>query len=227
MSTPRPHGRPSRRLLAGVAAALLVTVVAVLALILPGADGDRPAPPAAAQSSGPGHPTPAPTSGPDPAAPVVPEPTAGAEAPAPVVPGPTTGGDVLPPVLPAVALDERGEVGDGVTATVRSLEAIEGTGYGPGNIAGPALRVTLLLENGTQDPLDLGGTAVELTTGPDSAPASPLDDPSQAPFSGTVASGQSAEGVYVFTVPADQRDQVTISVGHRPGAPVMVFRGSV
>ncbi len=227
MSTPHPPVRSSRRLLAGVAAAVLVAVLAVLALFSSGAVGDQSAPPASAQSSGTGRPTPAPTSGPDPAAPVVPEPTAGAEAPVQVVPGPTAGGDVLPPVLPAVALDERGEVGDGVTATVRSLEAIEGTGYGPGNIAGPALRVTLLLENGTQDPLDLGGVAVELTTGPDSAPASPLDDPSQAPFPGTLASGESAEGVYVFTVPVDQRDLVTISVGHRPGAPVMVFRGSV
>jgi hypothetical protein len=225
MSTRHPGGRSPRRLLAAVAAAVVAAVLAVLVLTLPGADADQPA--AAAPSSAAGPTTPQPTTGPDAAAPAVPEPTVGAGATVPVVPGPTAGGDVLPPVLPAVDLDEQGQVGDGVTATVRSIEAIEGSGYGPGNIAGPALRVTVRLDNGTDRALDLGGVAVTLTTGADSTPASPLDDPSQAPFSGTVAAGDSATGVYVFTVPVDRRDLVTVSVGYRPGAPVMAFRGSL
>jgi hypothetical protein len=44
-----------------------------------------------------------------------------------------------------------------------------------------------------------------------------------------VEPGQSAEGVYVFTVPvpADARDQVTIEVGYEAGAPLLQFTGPV
>ncbi len=98
---------------------------------------------------------------------------------------------------------------------------------GPGNIAGPALRVTVRVENGTAEPVALGGVAVNLAYGPDRTPASPLDDPSQHPFATMVEPGQSAEGVYVFTVPADARDQVHIEVGYEAGAPLLQFTGPV
>jgi hypothetical protein len=46
-------------------------------------------------------------------------------------------------------------------------------------------------------------------------PASPLDDPSAAPFAGTVAPGEHADGVYVFTIPEEDRGSVTVSVGYQ------------
>src|SRR3712207_1179832 len=95
------------------------------------------------------------------------------------------------------------------------------------SIAGPALRVTVRVENGTAEPVALGGVAVNLAYGPDRTPASPLDDPSRRPFATMVEPGQSAEGVYVFTVPADARDQVTIEVGYEAGAPLLQFTGPV
>jgi hypothetical protein len=82
------------------------------------------------------------------------------------------------------------------------------------------------ITNGTDDAVDLGGVTMDLTHGADAVPASPLDDPSQAPFSGSLDQGDSAEGVYVFSVPQDDRGTVTVSVGHRAGAPFMVFTGS-
>jgi hypothetical protein len=33
-------------------------------------------------------------------------------------------------------------------------------------------------------------------------------------------------GVYLFTVPEDDRDTVTVSVGYEAGAPYLVFTGS-
>jgi hypothetical protein len=148
-------------------------------------------------------------------------------APAPVTPtAPTSNADQLPPSLPAVALDKPAAVGNGVTGTVVSLEAIDGTGRGPGNIAGPALRVTVRITNGTTAPQSVGAVAVDMTYGTDHRPASPLDDPSEKPFSGMVGPGDSAVGVYVFTVPADDRSVVTVSVGYQAGAPFMVFTGS-
>lgn len=125
-----------------------------------------------------------------------------------------------------MALDDEAAVGNGVSATLVSVRAVDGSATGPGNIAGPALRVTVHLTNRTVAPVGLDLVSVDLTYGDDRLPASPLDDPSRVPFSGTLRPGGAAEGTYVFTVPADDRGVVTVSVGYQPGAPFMVFTGS-
>ena len=215
------NGRPvpSRRRegLVGAAAAVVVIALVVLGLVIsdPG-DGDRP-PGAAAAPSAPGSPSSTAVPDDDPA---VPEP------PAPEAPAPVGDASVLPAALPAVAFDQEASGEDGVTAQVVSLEAIEGTAEGVGNIAGPALRATVRLTGATSEPVDLDLVSVTLTHGPDATPASPLDDPSRAPFAGTLESGGTAEGVYVFTVPEDGRDAVTLTVGYRAEAPFLVFSGS-
>jgi hypothetical protein len=155
-------------------------------------------------------------------------PATGTPSPARVDAGPAPAGspDELPPSLPAVALDQPAAVGNGISASVLSVTAIQGTASGPGNVAGPALRVSLRIHNGTGAPVSLDGVAVALTYGADSTPAEPLEDPSRAPFHGTVAAGGAADGIYVFTVPAGDRDTITVSVGYQPGAPFLVFTGS-
>jgi hypothetical protein len=140
--------------------------------------------------------------------------------------GPTSDANMLPVALPPVGLDEPASSGDGVRAEVRSVVAIDGSGSGPGNISGPALRVTLELTNGTVSPVALDFMSVGLAHGSDRTPASPLNDPSAAPFTGTLEPGATGEGVYVFSVPEEDRELVTVSVGYRAGAPFMVFTGS-
>ncbi|SNS73536.1 hypothetical protein SAMN06893096_10795 [Geodermatophilus pulveris] len=226
--SPLGNGRPApsrrREVVGGVAAALVVIAVVVVGLLLRGGGGDGggdvaaagTATPSAEAPAAPG--TPAPPSGepaPPPPAPALPDPAA-----TPVV------ADELPPSLPAVALDRPAEADDGVAASLTALEAVDGTGTGPGDVAGPAVRVTVELRNGTAAPLDLLGVAVDLTHGPERVPASPLGDPSARAFSGTLAPGAVADGVYVFRVPADARDLVTVSVSPRPGAPYLVFEGA-
>jgi len=224
----RPAASRRREVLGGVAAALVVLAVVVAGLLLRGSGdgggggggGDvaaagtaaaAPAPPVA-PSAGPPPPAAQPAPGPAPGT------TGPAALPADV--------DELPPSLPPVGLDDAAPAGDGVTGSLTSIEAVQGAGRGAGNIAGPALRVTVRLVNGTADPVALDGVAVDLTTGAGSTPAPPVDDPSSAPFTGTLEPGGTAEGVYVFTVPEDARDRVTVSVGYVPGAPYMVFAGS-
>jgi hypothetical protein len=68
--------------------------------------------------------------------------------------------------------------------------------------------------------------AVDLSHGAEQMPAPSLDDASVVPFTGTLQPGETVEGVYVFRVPTESRDTVTVSVGHRPGAPYAVFTGS-
>ena len=167
----------------------------------------------------------------------------GTSAPAsPTSPAPPTGGtgsvpepgipaagsiDELPPSLPQVGLTETAAVGDGVSVAVASVERFEGSGVGPGNVAGPALRVTLRLTNGTTDALGLDAVAVNAGYGPDVTPAPVLEDVSRIPFSGSVAAGATVEGVYVFSVPASRLDPVVLEVGYRPGAPLLLFVGPV
>ena len=208
--TVRPR-RPGGRVLA-LAAAVLVAVAAVV-LFLVTRDGDDPGgtQDGAAATADPTLPA-APSSAP-PATPTPEEPLEGSAAP--------------PPTQAPVALDQTAAVGDGMTVDVVGIEEVEGTASGPGNIAGPALRVTVRLTNGTSGPVSLDGTAVELRYGFDQAPASPLEDPSQVRFAGGLEPGASVEGVYVFTVPTEARYAVTVLVEYAPGTPFVVFTGSV
>ena len=204
----------SRRRLVVLAAALVVAaVVAVVAVLALSGDDE-------AGRSAAGDPSPGAAASTTAAPPEL--------APAPVTPGPagpTEDASELPPSLTPVGFDEPAAVGNGITAEVVSLEAIEGTGQGPGNIAGPALRVTVRITNGTAAPVSLDGVAVDLAHGAELTPASPLEDPSTARFAGTVEPSASAVGVYVFSVPAGDRDLVNLSVGYQAGAPFLVFAG--
>ncbi|CCG01722.1 hypothetical protein [Blastococcus saxobsidens] len=130
------------------------------------------------------------------------------------------------PVLPVVALDESVAVGD-VTASIALIEEIDGRATGPGDVAGPALRVTVRVVNETSGDVALDGVSVNLYHGPERTPGSPLDDPSRSPFAGALPPGDAAEGVYVFRVPADAREDVTVEVRYRAGAPLALFSGPV
>ena len=203
-----------RRLVAGGVAAVLCAVLAVLA-VLAGRGGDDGTAPAATGSPTASVPTEV----------VLPTATLPPPPPTPEPTGPTEDAAALPPSLAPVALTEEAAVGNGVTATVEDLEAVQGSAQGPGQVAGPAVRVTVRIVNGTGAPLSLDAVAVDVTYGPDATPASPLEDPSTVPFTGTVAPGAAAVGVYVATVPADRRQAVTVAVGYQAGAPYLVFTG--
>jgi hypothetical protein len=195
-------------------------VLAVLA-VLAGRGGDD----GTAVASTPSTPSGATTS-PYPTEVVLPTGTVPPAPPTPEPTGPTEDATALPVSLPPVALTEVAATEDGITAAVEDLVSVEGSGAGPGQVAGPAVRVTVRITNGTGAPVSLDAVAVDLATGPDAAPASPLEDVSYAPFRGTVEPGGEAVGVYLFTVPEDDRDTVTVSVGYEAGAPYLVFTGS-
>lgn len=209
---------PRRRLVLGAVLAVVAAALVTLLLTTSGSDDDVSAGTAPATSAS--APAAAPTSA---------APTDADVLPAADTPGPTAStsdANALPPALPAVPLASTAAVGNGVTAQVVSMESITGSGVGVGNIAGPALSVTVRISNGTSEPVALDGVSVHLTHGADVTPAPRLGDPSAAPFTGTVDPGASAEGVYVFTIGAGDRDAVTLSVGYQAGAPFMVFTGS-
>jgi hypothetical protein len=240
MSTqdPRPSttgleasGRGRRRGIIAAAAAVLAAVLVAVVIGLSGGNDDGSAP--AAASSSPAPSTGAGATASDSAATTAPPESEDAadedrEEPAPDAAEPVSAeGEQLPPVLPEVPLDAEASPDDGVVLTVPRIEAIQGAAEGPGNVAGPAVRVTIRIENETGDPLSLDGVAVNMFHGEENTPASPLEDRTRQPFVGDLPDGEAAEGVYVFSVPADARDLVSVELGYRAGAPRAVFSGPV
>jgi hypothetical protein len=133
-----------------------------------------------------------------------------------------------PGLLPAaepVALADTSQVGDGVRARLAEIRAVDAHARIPGEVSGPALRVTVELTNTTASPLSVDGVAVNLYTGADGAPSSPVTEQDGTPLHGSLAPGASAQGVYAFTVPVDQRDLVTVTVAVGPQAGTAVFSG--
>ncbi|MCZ2810483.1 hypothetical protein O2W15_03445 [Modestobacter sp. VKM Ac-2979] len=233
MNTDVPSGaaRWSRRRTWSLLAALVVVVAVASAFLALGdrrAPGDVTSPVAgstAATTAGPAPGATDPASGAtDPSAPSS-DTAAPAGGPPASAADPVTIAQELPPDLPAVALEEPVPV-DGLTIEVASIEGIDGQATGPGNIAGPAVRVTVRVTNDSSADVSLDAVVVNLFHGPEATPASPLEDPSQEPFSGALRPGASADGVYVFTLATGDRDSVTVQVGHAPGASYAVFTGA-
>ncbi len=128
-------------------------------------------------------------------------------------------------VAPPVALDEAGDFGTGVTVRISDIEAVAGVAHGPGEVAGPALRLTMVADNDSQDPVSLEGMVVALTYGAEKTPASSLSDPGARPFEGELAPGGRATAAYVFGVPEEARGRVSVSTSYTGRAPTVVFEG--
>ncbi|SHJ16964.1 hypothetical protein SAMN05216246_11344 [Actinomyces denticolens] len=130
------------------------------------------------------------------------------------------------PSAPAVALDQAALSGD-ATIAITSLDSIEVSGDDivPGEIGGAALEVNLSVTAGAQD-IDLSGALATLTYGEDVIPAAPLTAAEGTELPSSVAAGQTATGSFRFSVPADARDRVTVTVTVAPGQPAVVFQGS-
>lgn len=123
-----------------------------------------------------------------------------------------------------VALDSPAETGSGLTASITRVRGIEAEAKGPGEVSGPAVALTVSVENGSRQPADMGGTVVTLEDS-SGAPGGEILSPPAKPLAGTVAAGKRAKGTYVFRVAKDRRDPIRVLVTLGSGLPVLVFRG--
>jgi hypothetical protein len=209
---PRRH----RSIWITVGAVVLVVVVIVVVVILT-RGGDNPGvSPGAESSSG----TAAVSPGAAPTSPV----------PSPSIPKPTASG--TPTVVPTggtesttAPLTEKAALGNGVSVQVSKIESVQGEAQGPGEIAGPAVRVSIEVTNGTKKEVPMNLALVNVYYGKNKAPASPLSGPGVAPLSGTIPAGGSASGTYVFGVPVNQRDPLTVEFSYTTDAPTVIFSG--
>lgn len=218
----QPSGRPRWLVPVAAGAGALVLAAAVWAAVASGASDDDAAPSGSTTSSAT-------------ATSAAPEPTASATAPDPapsaeptVAPAPTTdpAAPFVPGTEPAVPLTATAEFGTGMSARVAGLESVDGVAEGPGEVAGPSVRVSVVLTNGTGAAASLDSTVVNLYAGEQLAPGEPLSGPGVSVFTGTLAPGASATGVYVFRVPSDLRDHLQITVSYDPTSTTVLFEGA-
>jgi len=152
--------------------------------------------------------------------------------PAPSVPDPNAGvgvpsSEVAPPqVQEPVPLTDPAAAVPGVAFSISELEAVEGVARGPGEVAGPSLRFVVSVRNDTAAPVSLTSTVVNFFFGAAQSPATELAAPGGVPFPDEVPAGATAQGVFVFTVPADQRDEVQIAIDYSAGVPIVLFEGA-
>lgn len=115
-----------------------------------------------------------------------------------------------------------------MTAKIVKIVPVHSVGQGVGEVSGPAIKVTIKLENGTPRPISLKQVTVNTYYGKASVPAIAIfGDPSSKPFTGDVASKGTSSGVYIFDVPESQRSNVSISVSYAALSPIVVFKGAV
>ena len=138
---------------------------------------------------------------------------------APPAAGPDT------PEAPPVGLDESPTVEDGVTVRVKSLDAVDGEATLPGEVTGPAVRAELEIDNSSAAPIDLSTVVVNLAYGADRTPANTFSTGTSS-FPASVAAGATADGVYVFAVPADGQAELRLTVDYAVDVPVVVFEGA-
>lgn len=128
----------------------------------------------------------------------------------------------MTPIRPTVQVTQENEV----RVSLTKVESVQGEARLPGEIAGPAIRVTVRVQNGASKALNLGNARVTAYYGADETPAGVLTAGSRE-LTGKLAPGDSAEGVYLFTVPTEDRGNVRITVDTAAGVPVAVFTGKM
>lgn len=224
------HGPNSRRRVwwvgASIALAVLIAVLVVAGVAASNGAASNTAAPNTAGASASPAPSRQPTNTPSAVSSSDPSPTA---SPVDAVPAPTDAAvaEPAPPAAqPPVPLTDSAAAVPGVVFSISTLQSVDGVARGPGEVGGPSLRFTVTVRNDTRDAVSLTSTVVNLFFGAEQSPATELTASGGAPFPASVAPGATQQGVFVFTVPSDERDQVRIAVDYSVGVPIVLFEGA-
>jgi cytoskeletal protein RodZ len=142
-------------------------------------------------------------------------------------PVPSDPTDQIPPEATPVAPTATATGADGVAVSVAKVESVDGKAVAPGEISGPAVRLTLRVQNTSGATVDLNNTVVNAYVGAERVPAPTLVEPGGRPFSGSVAPKKSSDGVYLFLIPTASRGDVTVTLDYAASERTLVFRGAL
>lgn len=124
----------------------------------------------------------------------------------------------------AVDLDSPAAIEGKLKVRVTDVERVRGRATAPGEIAGPALRIDVEVDNGTDQAVDLTGALVALSYG-DGTPATQLVADTE-PLPTSVPAGEVRTGRFVYTVPAEEK-KVRVEVSYTGQAPTVAFEGRI
>lgn len=126
----------------------------------------------------------------------------------------------------AVPLDKTGDFGTGLTVRLSRIAAVKGRATAPGEIAGPAIKITVTARNRTDRALQLNSVVVFVSFGTNHTPASELSEGAR-PLTGRLAPDTSETGTYLYTVPEQERKKVRVEISYSNKAPTVAFEGPV
>jgi hypothetical protein len=114
-----------------------------------------------------------------------------------------------PATLQAAPLTEQVQPDKGVVVEVSDIRAITTEARFPGEIAGPGIAVTIHVVNSSVAAIDLDNAIVDVR-GSDGSRGIAVSGAPATSMSGSLPPGQQASGVYVFTLPQDQRSPISV-----------------
>jgi hypothetical protein len=116
---------------------------------------------------------------------------------------------------------------DGLTLTVQTIKQGTENGQGRGIFPGsPTTSFALHLTNGTAGSIDLARSVVTVTYGNPARVAQASYASGAQDLTGTLTRGQSADAVYVFSIPPGQLDNVKLTVDIGGAHAAALFSGS-
>ena len=110
-------------------------------------------------------------------------------------------------------------------AELTSVEATTATGKFPGESSGPALLLTVTVQNRSKADVDLDNATINLFDS-SGAPCNQIISADQVGLKGSLAPGAKSSGQYLFTIGKAKRNPITVQVIYSGGTPVGVFKGS-
>jgi hypothetical protein len=125
-----------------------------------------------------------------------------------------------------VAIDKTAAFGHEVTARIAAIKHINAVAQGVGEVSGPALAVSFVIDNGSGSSIDLGSVTANLQDAAGIPSTSMTASPAH-PFAGQLAGGGSSTGTYVFALAKGHHNPLTISLSYTTAAPVVLFVGNV
>ncbi|MBA8792670.1 hypothetical protein FHX74_000264 [Friedmanniella endophytica] len=122
-----------------------------------------------------------------------------------------------------MAIDKPATV-NAVRVQVTGQKSITSKAQGPGEVAGPAVALTFTVTNTGNRRVGLSTVVINVSDAA-GAPASQMTASPARPFSGSLAPGAKATGVYVYNIAQSARGKIRIEVSVAPTLPTVVFVG--
>lgn len=141
-------------------------------------------------------------------------------------PEPTPTETTPPPItgpVGAIGFDQVGRTSDGNFFTVTGMERVDGVAP-DGTALGKVLRLNLAFSNVSAVPVDLTGSVVAATIGPDRAPLVPLTATGAAPLTIVVQPAGVVEATYFFAIDETQQTDMSVTVTYGAGE-IVTFWG--